>query len=295
MGAFADHVAVTFHLERNPRGALSALLLTSGASVLDDRTFRVGEGTVKLYPAYGVLYCSASGAALDHLRSCGLFMEWLSIIAEWPHRITRLDVAHDFDVDGADALDLLRARYPGGRVNLGRKALPVSLQLGIRDDGRETGTFYVGHRTKARCTARVYDKRQERLDRRGVDGAPRTRFEVTVKQDYGATLRDAAEPDRLFWHVAAPALLDAPEGVSSWSPDWSQGWKADPRSERLPAEVLARRVSESSELDMLMAIADEMGPGGRVWLARRLLDRLGVEVRGSLVSAPVRSPVAAEG
>lgn len=295
MGAFCDHLSVSFHPERNPLGALQSLLLSVGGTVWDDRTYRVGEGTVKLYRAYGVLYCSATGSALAHLRQAGVFMEWLSTIAEWPHRITRLDVAHDFDVDGPDVLDALRARYPTGRVNLGRKALPVSLQLAIRDDGRETGTFYVGHRSKARCTARVYDKRQERLDKRGDDGPPRTRFEVTVKQDYGATLRDAAEPDRLFWHTAAPSLLDAPEGTPPWSADWSQGWKADPRTERLPAEVLARRLADSAEVDLWLTIADEMGPGGRVWLARRFLERVGVEVQGSLSASPVRAPEASEG
>lgn len=282
MAAFCDHLSVSFHPERNPLGALRALLLSVGSTVLDDRTFRVGEGSVKLYRAYGVLYCSASGSALEHLRSSSSYMDWLSTISEWPHRITRLDVAHDFSVDGPDVLDLLRGRYRGGRVKLGRKSLPVKLELSIRDDGRETGTFYVGHRSKARCTARVYDKRQERLDKVGQDGPPRTRFEVTVKQDYGATLRDAAEPERLFWHAASPALLDAREDVGPWSADWSQGWKADPRTKLLPAEVLSKRIANSAELDLLLSIADEMGPNGRVWLARRLLSRIGVEAGGKL-------------
>lgn len=282
MAAFCDHLSVSFHPERNPLGALRALLLSVGSTVLDDRTFRVGEGSVKLYRAYGVLYCSASGSALEHLRSSSSYMDWLSTISEWPHRITRLDVAHDFSIDGPDVLDLLRGRYRDGRVKLGRKSLPVKLELSIRDDGRETGTFYVGHRSKARCTARVYDKRQERLDKVGQDGPPRTRFEVTVKQDYGATLRDAAEPERLFWHAASPALLDAREDVGPWSADWSQGWKADPRTELLPAEVLSKRIANSAELDLLLSIADEMGPNGRVWLARRLLSRIGVEAGGKL-------------
>lgn len=294
MGAFADHLSVSFHPERNPLDQLRALLLSVGASVLDDRTFRVGEGTVKLYPAYGVLYCSATGGALACLRAAGCFMDWLSAISEWPHRITRLDVARDFDIDGPDVLDALRSRYPTGHVHLGRKALPVKLELGIRADGRETGTFYVGHRSKARCTARVYDKQRERLDRASQDIPPRTRFEVTVKQDYGATLRDAAEPDRLFWHTASPALLDAPDGVPPWSPDWSQGWKADARPDLLPADVLARRLGNSPELELLFSIADQMGPNGRVWLVRRISQLAGVEVKGSLAAAPVASPEASD-
>lgn len=289
MTPFCDHLAVTFHPERNPLGSLRALLLDMGAEVLDDRTYRLGEGTVKLYRTYGVLYCSASGGALAHMRFVGCYSDWLSVLSEWPHRITRLDAALDVPLDGPDVLDALRLAYPSGVVNLGRKGLPVKLELAIRDDGRETGTFYVGHRSKARATARVYDKRQERRDRRGIDGPPRTRYEVTVKQDYGSTLRDAAEPERLFWHVAAPALIDRPDDVPDWSADWSQGWKADPRPDRLPAEVLARRLESSAELDMLAEIADEMGPQGRVWLARRLLDRLGVECSSVSLRAPVGS------
>jgi len=283
---FCDHLAVTFHRERNPAGSLRSLLSDMGAFPLDERTYKLGDGTVRLHVTYGVMYCSASGAALAAMRDAGCFMDWLSVISEWPHRITRLDAAHDVFVDGADVLDELRLRYPSGSVNLGRKALKVKLELAIRDDGRETGTYYVGHRSKARATARVYDKRQERLDRAGIAGPHRTRYEVTVKQDYGATLRDAAEPDRIFWHVASPALLDAPVGAPAWTADWSQGWRSDRRPELSPVDVLERRISSSSELDLLLSLADEVGPNGRVLLARRLLSRIGVQCGSSLTRAP---------
>lgn len=279
-----DWLDVTFHPERSPAGELRAMLLSMGAELVYDGLFRLGDGTVRIAPKYGVLRVSCSGGALAHMRFVGGFMDWLSAIADWPHRITRLDAAHDVDRDGPDVLDELRAANPDGKVNLGRKALPVALLLAVRPDGRETGSFYVGRRSKARATARVYDKRQERMDKLGAElaGHPRTRYEVTVKQDYGATLRDASEPERLFWHVAAPALLDKPDDVPDWSPDWSQGWKADLRPELLPADVLSRRLSSSAELDLLASIADEMGPNGRVWLARKLLGSLGVEIQGTL-------------
>ena len=294
MSVFCDWLDVTFHAERNPVGSLASLLLSAGSEVVADGVYRLGDGTIHMGQRYGVMRVSASGGALAYLRFIGKFMDWLSVVSEWPHRITRLDAAMDVDRDGADVLDELRAAYPGGQVNLGRKALPVALLLAVRPDGRETGSFYVGRRSRARATARVYDKRQERLDKRGQDGPPRTRYEVTVKQDYGATLRDAAEPERLFWHVASPALLDAPDGVEPWSSDWSQGWKADPRPELLPADVLSRRVSNSAELDLLASIADEMGPNGRVWLLRRIAERLGVKVQGSLSRRSEGAPVAAD-
>lgn len=286
MTAFCDWLDVTYHPESSPVSSLRMLLVSLGAEVMSDEAYRLGDGTVHMARRYGVLRVSASGGALAHMRLVGAYMDWLSLLSEHPHRITRLDAAHDVDRDGADVLDELRQANPSGQVNLGRKALPVSLLLAVRSDGRETGSYYVGRRSRARATARVYDKRQERLDKRGQDGPPRTRYEVTVKQDYGATLRDAAEPERLFWHVAAPALLDKPDDAPDWSPDWSQGWRADPRPELLPAEVLERRLSNSAELSLLRDIADEMGPQGRVWLLRQLAGVLGVSVHGSLSRAP---------
>ena len=294
MSVICDWLDVTFHPGRTPVESLRGLLLIHGAEVVTEDVFRLGDGTVHMGQRYGVFRVSASGGALAYLRLVGGFMDWLSVLSEWPHRITRLDVALDVDRDGADVLDELRSAYPSGQVNLRRKALPVALLLAVRDDGRETGSFYVGRRSRARCTARVYDKRQERIDKVGQKGPPRTRYEVTVKQDYGVTLRDAAEPDRLFWHVASPALIECPDGMPEWSPDWSQGWKADPRSALLPADVLARRVTSSPELDLLEGIADKMGPHGRVWLLRRLAARFGVSVQGSLAASPVGSPEAAE-
>lgn len=292
---FCDWLDVTYHLERNPLGGLRSLLLSMGAEVVAEGVFRLGDGTVLIGRKYGVLRVSASGASLAHMRLVGGYMDWLSCLSEWPHRITRLDAAMDVDRDGADVVDELRAAYPSGQVNLGRKALPVALLLAVRPDGRETGSFYVGRRSRARATARVYDKRQERLDKRGQDGPPRTRYEVTVKQDYGATLRDAAEPERLFWHVASPALLDRPDDVPEWSADWSQGWRADPRPELLPAEVLSRRLGNSPEVELLLSIADEMGPNGRQWLVRRFAELAGVGIEGSLSRAPEALSGASEG
>ena len=285
MTPFCDWLDVTFSPEHSPVRSLRALLVSLGAEVLSDDAFRIGEGTVHMGARYGVMRVSVSGSALAHFRLCGAYMDWLSILSECPHRITRLDAAYDVPRDGADVLDELRRQYPTGQVKLSRKAMSVKLMLAVRPDGRETGSFYVGHRSKARVTARVYDKRQERLDHRKPDGPPRTRYEVTVKQDYGATLRDAAEPERLFWHVASPALIDKPDGIPGWSPDWSQGWRADPRPDLLPAEVLERRLSNSAELALLRDIADEMGPNGRVWLLRQLASVLGVSVHGSLSRA----------
>lgn len=219
---------------------------------------------------------SASGAVCSHLRESGLWMDYLSVLASSPHKVTRLDAAIDLAMDGADLVDAMRKRYPSGGVCLGRKAVATSVLLGIRADGRETGTWYAGRRSRARITARVYDKAQQMLDRFGQKMPPTGRIEVTVKE--GATLRDAAEPEAKFWHVASPALLKAPEDAPMWQYCDDLGWSA-PKRDFDAAALLRRRVESFAMLDALAAVADDLGPEGRKYLL-------------SLIEARLRAPVA---
>lgn len=275
-----DWLDVTHSLEDTPLAEVRLLLLSWDAEALAPDYFRLGAGgAVKLEKRGGFTRVSLSGAAVAHLRDTGRWMDLLGLLSSSPHRVTRLDAALDLPVDGADSIAEMRRRYSGGEVNLGRKALKTTCLLAVRPDGRETGTWYAGHRSKARATARVYDKAWERLQRAGVAVPPCTRYEVTVKKDYGATLRDAAEPERLFWHVASPALLEAPVGVPSWDKGWAEGWVLE-RPEVAPAAVLERRIERSAELSALLDAAEALGPAGRVFLARRVLSRLGVDAEG---------------
>jgi len=284
MSAFCDYLSVTYHPEDHPSSRVCLFLAEHGAELACEGLYRLGDGgTVKVGRMYGSQRVSASGAALEYLRGKGAYMDYLSILSEAPHRVTLLDAARDYPVDAPPVLAALQRRYKGSPVYLTRKGVGWKVLLSERpSDGAVTGTFYAGHDGSARVSAKVYDKQEEARIKRGKLLPPTTRYEVRVKKDTGITLRDAAEPERLFWHYASPSLLAAPDDVPPWSADWSQGWSAGPRPEFLPAELLARRVSSSPELDLLLSIADEMGPGGRVWLARRLMDRLGVSVSGSL-------------
>lgn len=188
-------------------------------------------------------------------------------------------------MDGADLVGLMRRRYPSGSVNLSRKAVPTSALLAVRpSDGKETGTWYAGRRTRARYTARVYDKAWEALQKRGELMPPTARVEVTAAGgDSGATLRDAAMPAALFWHIASPSLLDAPEGTPVWTPNQDLGWTA-PTRDFDPAALLRRRVESFALLDALALVADELGPNGRDYLLHLIEARL---------RAPEGSPVAA--
>lgn len=244
---------------------------------------------------------SFSGGALDHLRHVGSwFDEVMWTLGSVPHTVTKLDIAHDVPRDGADVISELQALVVGETSKLlSRKALPVEWFLAQRDsDKRSTGTMYIGRATNARLKLKVYDKAFERRVQASILVTPTTRYELTFMKDYkggGISLRDAYEPDRLFWDAMPSDLLSAPADVAPWSAADGIGWAAGSKVERLPADILSRRLESSPELDVLAAIADEMGPGGRVWLLRRIAKVLGVEVEGSLSLASVAAPEAAEG
>ena len=234
---------------------------------------------------------SFSGGSLGHLRTVGAwFDEVFSILASVPHTVSKLEIAHDVPVDGADSIQRLRALVPGESSKLlSRKALPVEWFLAQRDrDSRYTGTMYIGRGTTARLKLKVYDKAFERRVNAGILLLPTTRYELTFMKDYkggGVSLRDAYEPERLFWDGMPAELLPPPGGVSPWRAADGVGWNAGPKVVRLPTEVLSRRVDDSAEIDALLRLADQMGPNGRIWLARRILGRMGVKATGSLENA----------
>jgi hypothetical protein len=207
----------------------------------------------------------------------GIWEPVLAILGSSPHKVTRVDVALDLLMDAADVIPALCARYPDGRVNLSRKALPVTRMLKTRADGRESGSYYVGDRKgAARFIGKVYDKSLQALEVLGHQIETTTRFEMTARKDSGATLRDAALPSALFWHIASPAFLSRPEGVSMWVPNDDQGWTS-PKREFNPAETLKRRVESSAELEAFLAVADAMGASGRAYLLHLISRRLSPE------------------
>ena len=236
---------------------------------------------------------SFSGGSLAHLRSVGAwFDEVFSVLASVPHTVSKLEIAHDVPVDGADTIEDLRGLVPGESSKLlGRKALPVEWFLAQRDsDQRYTGTMYIGRGTTARLKLKVYDKAFERRVNASILMLPTTRYELTYMKDYkggGISLRDAYEPERLFWDGMPGELLSPPSDVQPWSASDGVGWSAGSQLYRLPADVIARRLEDSPELQALARVADDMGPNGRVWLLRQIAQVLGVEVQGSLSMASV--------
>lgn len=292
-----DYLDVTYSPSEAPWPSINSLLLSAGfdaeSSDRSSFTYRLGRAVVKFGPSRGSLRASFSGAACAALREQGTWSDMLSELSSVPHRVTRVDAALDLSIDGADMVDLMRQRYPSGQVNLSRKAVATSLVLAVRPDGRETGTWYAGRHTKARFTARVYDKAWQLLQKYGETIPPRTRVEVTASGgDSGATLRDAADPAALFWHLASPTILDAPEGAPVWTPNRDLGWVA-PAKPFDPAALLKRRVESFAMLDALALVADELGPNGRDYLLSLLEKRLQASAGLPAASAPASADRAA--
>jgi len=258
MTVICDWLDVTFSPADAPERLVLDVLQAAGAECLstDDTgsAWRVGEGVFKLQTTARFHRYSASGAVLEKLRMDKLYMDYLSALADAPHTVTRLDAAHDVLADAPPIIAKLRKRFPR-ECRLTHKPLKTKSILEARDDGKETGTWYVGHRSKGRVTARVYDKQNEMLERRNVEIPPTTRYELTFKKDIGCTLRDAAEPAKLFWHYAAPTLLKRPQNVPAWEKGWGGGWNYQPPEVAL-AGLLKARIASSAELRAILALAD---------------------------------------
>lgn len=222
----------------------------------------VGAGKLVLDEKPRFHRSSASGEVLSFLRVSGVFEQYLSLLSEVPHTVTRLDAAVDAATDGPDVLRRLERRFPDDRVCLTRKALRVTRLYSARpSDGRQTGTWYVGHRSSGKVTARVYDKQAQMMETKGIDTPPKTRYEMTFRKEMGCTLRDAAMPASLFYQYASPTLIDRPPGVPDWESGHDCEWSSVP-SDLLPYEVFLRRLETSPELARLAELAGQFGEVG---------------------------------
>ncbi|GMU26448.1 MAG: hypothetical protein AMXMBFR16_13530 [Candidatus Uhrbacteria bacterium] len=81
-------------------------------------------------------------------------------------------------------------------------------------------------------------------------------------------MRDIALPESLFWHYAAPLLLDRPPGVLEWVP--GEGGFEVERAPSNPARQLELLIETSPDIKRAVALADRLGPQGRAFLLTRL-------------------------
>jgi hypothetical protein len=236
--------------------------------------WRAGKtsATVKATKRHRVWALGCSGAACSGLRAAGRFNSYLAAIGTRPHRVTRLDATLDVQADAAPIIQEVARAGHAGELSLTRKKIrPSSVKtiLAPRDsDGAMTGTVYCGPK-RGDVQMVVYDKQNERISRKLMDTGPLARFEARLGSRTGVTLRDASDPESVFWHYASPDYLSRPEGIAEWVPAGT-GFELARVEPLLPYQRLLRRIEASVELLALVAAAESCGPAGVEFLVSRI-------------------------
>lgn len=296
VSVFADHVTATMPAQDYESW------LSEASPILDEAGFAVDftdggrtlwrrpdprpgcrGGTVDSRVRSGVRVVSATGSALAAFRSVGVFLRYLAALGNVPHRVTRLDASLDVPGDAAPVVRGLAQRGQSGGLKLTRKAVPagsVTSLFSTRFDGELSGTVYVGarHSDVRLC---VYDKAMEREQAGDLIGSAdhRVRYELRLGSGAQITLRDAAEPEPVFWHYMRN-VLDVPDAVPAWSPR-AEGFAID-RPPPLPAaERIRRRVAASADIGDLLALVDEPHSGGLDWVFALIRQRYERHISGA--------------
>lgn len=294
---FSDFLGVTYPRDEFLQGVREGILAALPPSAFQEADGIVrldaGSGVLRMGVKHGVGVVTISGMFLGALRRTWMgsdvqplercyFDQVLGALGQWPHRVTKLHATLDLVTDGRDVVPALYDRAKAGGVTLTRKAVPPAQVSMVRRPALygpgDTGTAYIGKRTRD-VWVKVYDKRNEMLDRREVledsptldgffDPGPLTRYELALGRHVGCTLRDAADPTAVFWHHMTD-LLAVPQGVASWSP-MAEGYSLPPPIPREPIEQLRLLLDNSPDVARAVALADKLGPHGRTFLGRML-------------------------
>jgi len=262
MNVKCDWLDVTYAPNDTPENDVFEVIQSAGAECRSrdgaDSVWFLNYGILKVEYRKTHARFSASGAFLDGLRGAICYMDYLSALTGSPHNVTRLDAAHDVPKDTPAIIKALHKRYPQ-ECNFTRKPLRTKRILETRLDGLESGTWYAGHKQKGMVTGRVYDKRLQLLNVQGIQlPMAQTRYELTFRKGIQATIRDAAEPERLFWQYAGPLLLKRPVGVPEWVSGWGGGWDHKREETCLPA-LLKQRIESSADLQAIAELAVKAG------------------------------------
>lgn len=264
---FCDWSSVSMAHESGSRvwDEVRPVLVDAGFSVETPEVLRCGDGVARRQSRGLIDVFSVSGVALAELRARGLFAEYLMLLGQVPHRLTRSHLTRDTPMpsDEATATEL-SSRYEwarSGACHIGRKSIPphrVSRVWGPNHSGIETGTVYLNdHQRGVTYGAAIYDKRWERMKKGKPDPGPTLRVELKLGAEAGLSLRDLYEPARAFYHFAVPDLVPSPGFVAPWHSRPSEGFVVD-RKEVLPYVRLKGAVERSAELGYLIELAHQM-------------------------------------
>lgn len=226
-GVFCDYLNVTLpaSVKSDLLFQLSAFIDTAGLSSYDDgETYQLqgSSGALKLKSNSRYLTLSASGAMLRHFRDLGIYDYYLQIISMYEHKVTLLDATADFYVTYAPSVvqDFKNAAI-ASEIVLTRKNLPSTACKWLfspNEHGYETGTVYLGKRDTHSVQAKIYDKGHE-LRSKGVNELSQiVRVEISCKSDTGVSLRDAHNPENLFYNYTHRSIVTPPPHFVGWDP-----------------------------------------------------------------------------
>lgn len=182
------------------------------------------SGSFKLKANSRYITLSASAGILQHFRELGLYDEYISLLTEYPHKITRLDATADYFVPYCpDVIQSFKKAANASKIHLTRKNLDpkkdVKVFMGLNEHGDETGTIYLGNRETHSVHAKIYDKGFERTSKGYNSPGQVIRVELTLKADTGISLRDAHNPENVFYHYAAKSIVTPPPSFTGWTPN----------------------------------------------------------------------------
>ncbi len=265
-----DWLSLTYKPDTFPLHDLRDFLLDSGFLPAPVKkasyAFQVkqSDGLILVFANDRFMKIETRGGALSYLRSLGILDRYLFVLSSVPHHITRLDAAQDQDLSYDSVRSLLHKSFPDYRASLGRKSVDcVEVGTTKRVDGLMTGTYYMGARGHKQFV-RVYDRQQRLFGLSGELGPLQTRIEAEVAREFNASLKDAADPTSLFYHVCGDTLFtSSPDHVKAWEPVEELGWVSDPRRQALPFDRLVSAIARSVELPSLVDTALHSGHDGK--------------------------------
>jgi hypothetical protein len=194
----------------------------------------------------------------------------LVVLHDYNAKVTGIDACVDLVLDAPPILQRLYAEASIGGVMLTRKAIAkVSKYFGPSSTcpGMDTGTVYLGTR-QAEVHAKVYDKRQERIDAGADDPGPLVRYELTVSDKQNPTLKDAYDPTAMFWHFMGRTVLESPADVPQWT-GHAENWKLPKVEPLLPYQKMKAALDTPHVQSVLRLLANSGAMGEKM-----LLDRL---------------------
>lgn len=267
---FCDFFKFTLPHKENSRfrDELSIFLSQTVFEKANDDLYRIHNGTIKLGRRGQVVTVGVSGHSMSYLRDLGVLESFLALIFDFEHRVTLIDATCDFvgSVNSGSEVRRIYSEASKGLHRLTRKALApkkhVRCLFSPGDDGKDTGTVYLGSRKNSEVYCKIYDKRKEHFDKTGVDlGQEVLRYELSVTGKLNPTLKDVWDPSNLFWRFMGCTLLPFPKD-KSWV-GYSEGYVLPARVPIEPYQALVYKLenksSELREIARLAALGGDVG------------------------------------